>query len=389
MINDSLNKVSKQLIIDEPFYGLFLLTLNKTISESIPTAGVSKNKINCQLTINPTFWNGLENDKRRKGLLKHELLHICFNHLILRDDYPDKKLFNIAADIEINQYIIPDCYPTNDILLPSTFPELNLPLKAGTKEYYKLLQEAKNNNSSPLLNEMLGEGGKYSEDVHPTWEEFDGLSESDKRLVKSQIDHQLKEIAETINKRKGNIPGELSSYIDSLFEGVQASFDWKKYVRQFTGMSHKVYTKKTRRKLNKRFEENPALKIKTKTHILVGIDTSGSVSNVDLVEFFNEISHIHKTGVVITIAECDVKVNKTYLFNGKVPEQVTGRGGTDMNPLIQLFNSGKYTSLITLTDGFIGGKYTHTKKPTLTVVSSNGANLEDLKEWGRVIKIQR
>jgi predicted metal-dependent peptidase len=388
MINDSLSKVSKQLIIDEPFYGLFLLTLNKTISETIPTAGVSKNKINCQLTINPKFWNSLENDNKRKGLLKHELLHICFNHLILRTDYHDKKLFNIAADIEINQYISPDCYPTDDILLPSTFPELNLPLKAGTREYYELLQQAKNNNSSSLLIEMLS-GGDDDGDMHSTWDEFDKLSEADKRLVKSQVEHQLKEIADSIQKGRGFIPGELSEYINSLYEKAPASFDWKAYVRRFTGMSHKVYTKKTRRKLNKRFEENPALKIKTKTHILVGVDTSGSISQDDLIEFFNEITHIHKTGVVITIAECDAVIHKTYPFNGKVPEQISGRGGTDMNPLIELLNKGKYTSLITLTDGFIGGKTVITRKPTLTVVCSGGENIESLKEWGNVIKIQR
>jgi predicted metal-dependent peptidase len=82
-------------------------------------------------------------------------------------------------------------------------------------------------------------------------------------------------------------------------------------------------------------------------------------------------------------------IHKTYLFNGKIPEQISGRGGTDMNPLIELLNKGKYTSLITLTDGFIGGKTVITRKPTLTVVCSGGENIESLKEWGNVIKIQR
>ena len=42
------------------------------------------------------------NEDHRMGLIKHELLHIFFGHLIIRDKYPDKKLFTIAADLEIN-----------------------------------------------------------------------------------------------------------------------------------------------------------------------------------------------------------------------------------------------------------------------------------------------
>lgn len=70
---ESLSKTSKELMLREPFYGFFLLMLNKVWDEKrVPTACVSKNNINYQLTINPTFWESLE-DKHRLGLLKHEL----------------------------------------------------------------------------------------------------------------------------------------------------------------------------------------------------------------------------------------------------------------------------------------------------------------------------
>ena len=54
-------------------------------------------------------------------------------------------------------------------------------------------------------------------------------------------------------------------------------------------MASKIYTKKTRRKPNKRFYGNPALKIKQKKNTLVAIDTSGSVNKDSILEFFNEI----------------------------------------------------------------------------------------------------
>ena len=47
-------KAFKQLLIKYPFYGLFLLNLNKIFSNSIGfVAGVRRNGINVQLVINP------------------------------------------------------------------------------------------------------------------------------------------------------------------------------------------------------------------------------------------------------------------------------------------------------------------------------------------------
>jgi len=398
MINthDDLSRIGKQLMFAEPFYGIFLSTLNKVIRDVVPTAGVCKNGINYQLAVNEEFWASLDNDKKKIGLLKHELLHICFHHLTDKDGFPDHELHNVAADVEINQYLTPEYYPTPDILLPSTFPELNLPLKAGTKKYYELLSQAKLSGVSPALNALLdsdpssgGKHGSIADGLHPTWKEFDSLSEADKKLVKAQIDHQIKSIVEG-QRNMGFTPAELKGYIDSLFELKPQSFDWKGYFRRFFGTSTKIYTKKTRRKLNKRFQENPALKIKTKKKILIGIDTSGSVSNEDLIEFFNEINHMHKTGVSITIAEGDADIHNVYEYKGDMPDKVTGRGGTDMNPFITYFNEHReFNSLIILTDGHIGENKVKTLKPMMMVICSSGDDVESVKEngWGHTIKI--
>jgi len=101
---DTLGKASKELMWKEPFYGFFLIMLNKVWNNRIPTAGVSKNGINYQLTINEDFWQGMT-DNHRIGILKHELLHIAYFHLSMYFNFPDRKLANIAMDMEINQYI--------------------------------------------------------------------------------------------------------------------------------------------------------------------------------------------------------------------------------------------------------------------------------------------
>ena len=100
---------------------------------------------------------------------------------------------------------------------------------------------------------------------------------------------------------------------------------------------------------------------------------------------------MYKTGVSITVAEGDANIHNVYEYRGKMPDFVKGRGGTDMNPFIKYFNDHKqYNSLIILTDGFIGERTVKSFKPMLTVLCSDGNDIDSVKEegWGNVIKIQ-
>ena len=86
----------------------------------------------------------------------------------------------------------------------------------------------------------------------------------------------------------------------------------------------------------------------------------------------------------------DSDIQNVYEYKGKMPDFVQGRGGTDMNPFIEYFNQNKqYTNLIILTDGFIGSNIVKTFRPTLMVLCSQGASIEEVKNngWGSTIKI--
>tara|TARA_R110002020_G_scaffold335596_1_gene550773 strand:+ start:11016 stop:12185 length:1170 start_codon:yes stop_codon:yes gene_type:complete len=384
IIADALARTSKSLILVEPFYGLFLIGLNKKFRTDIPTAGVSKHGIGVQLAVNPEFFQGLSED-HREGLLKHELLHISFGHLVTRDLYSDHKLFNIAADLEINQYICSNKLPEGGLTLNS-FPELNLPRRAGTDKYYELLEEACKSGTSPSLESVLDEMNGESPYDHKTWDEFDDLSEADKKLIQKQIEHQLKETADQTEKRRGTIPGELAELIESLRHIEPPKFDWRGYLRRFVGNSSIVYTKKMRRKYNKRYSENPGLKIKFKNHILVGVDTSGSVSTAELKEFWNELCHMHKTGHKITVAQCDSQFQGVKEFNPRHDWEVKGRGGTDFQPVVDHFNENKrnYTALIYCTDGEAPSPE-DCPKNTLWCLSSCSGDNDELP--GLVIKL--
>ena len=350
-IQELVSRTTKTLIFSEPFYGLFLIGLNKQYISTIPTAGVSKRNIGVQLSINPEFFTELSED-HRYGLIKHEILHISFGHLVMRDLYSDKKLFNIAADLEINQYIKSHNLPEGGLLL-SSFPELDLPERAGTKTYYDLLQQARDDGTSPSLDNLMSQMDGNSQYCHAGWDEIEDLSEADKKLLQKQIEHQIKESAEQTMKKHGTVPGELAELINRLLNVEPPKFDWKGYLRRFVGNSSVVYTKKLRRKYNKRYSANPGLKIKFKNHILVGVDTSGSVNTEELREFFSELTHMHKTGHKITVAQCDTELKSVKEFSPNRDWEIHGRGGTSFQPVIDHYNEkkGRYTALVYLTDG--------------------------------------
>ena len=386
----SLSKIAKELMLKEPYYGFFLIMLNKLWGKMVPTAGVSKNGINYQLAINPEFWESLS-DEHRLGLLKHELLHIAFGHLTTFFKFSDKKLANVAMDMEINQYKSKDWLPEGGIEIEN-YADLNLDEKAGCRYYYdklKELQDEKNKNGTcgnEPMDKLLDDIESGNIPDHSTWEEFENLSEAEKQLIERQLQKVLTDAKEQTIKKRGTVPGEIDGVI-IIEEVVKPKFNWRGYIRRFTGVSTKVFTKKIRRKENRRFEANPGLKIKMRQHMLLAIDTSGCVSDNELKEFMSEIFHIYKCGVDITVVQCDTMIRSIEPYKGKFEMAVQGRGGTEFDPVIEYFNANtkKYTSLVYFTDGEC---YTDVKPKgnTLWVLSERSSMNENLP--GKVIKLE-
>lgn len=69
---NEISKTGKDLMLKQPFYGMYMLLLDKKVSKKVPTAGVSKQGINYKLDVNEEFWSNLE-PNHRIGLLHHEL----------------------------------------------------------------------------------------------------------------------------------------------------------------------------------------------------------------------------------------------------------------------------------------------------------------------------
>jgi predicted metal-dependent peptidase len=124
-----------------------------------------------------------------------------------------------------------------------------------------------------------------------------------------------------------------------------------------------------------------------KQHMLLAIDTSGSVSDKELAEFMNEMHHIYKAGVDITVIQCDTRIHSIEPYKGELDLKIHGRGGTEFDPVIEYFNQNNklYTSLVYFTDGECSVDVLP-KGPTLWVLSEQSYMNENLP--GRVIKLE-
>lgn len=386
---ESMSKATRELMNREPFYGLFMSTLDRNADNSVKSSAIKKKGINAELTVNEDKWNGLSQNLQI-GILKHELLHLAFMHMFMRENFADKDIFDIAADMEVNQHI-DAMYKNEDFLGLDSFPGIKLEPKKGTQYYYNELLKHKGKN--PDLDQMCqamegarqgkqkpgqpGPGDKNIPD-HGGWKEFENASEAEQKLIKQQIEHQLKETAEAV-KSRGTVPRELQNLIDELMKEAPTFFDWKAYFRRFVGGSNIYFTKKTRRKESRRYPENPGLKIREKKHIMVAVDTSGSVSNPEFMEFMGQIHHVWKSGTKVTIVDADAGIADVKEYKGKFDGKRSGNGGTDFDPAIKYFNDHKeFCALVYFTDGECVPPSTKPRKAPLWVISSKGHKLEGL-----------
>jgi predicted metal-dependent peptidase len=431
-------KPFRLLMNDNPFFGMYLLGVNKyEIDHSIPLAAVGMEGYNFKLLLRKDAYLSIP-EPQQVGVLKHEILHISLGHLgpYYRAKCPDHKIFNIAADLEINQYIPRDELPQDGMFL-DTFPDYNLPEKAGTVAYYDILKQKiedlkgeypdefygdpcpgngpdqgpKNPGDSPDGGQDEQEGSSPApsgdKDGNSESQSGKGLSQSDRTLMdmykdgdpshgnwnnpdlepgesetgyweavdeirRQQVRRAYQEAQRsTGGKARGYIPGNLVEVIDKLLEKKDPVVNWRGYFRRFVAASQNVKVNKTKRKESNRFIGMPGLKFNPKHEILVAVDTSGSVSTDELVNFYTELNFIHRAGVKITVAQCDAGISDVQKFNPKNQVNIHGRGGTDFDPPLEYINKNKskYTCLVYFTDGACCPPSIKTTKPILWVIT--------------------
>ena len=411
------------------FYGLFLAELNKNFDDKFPTACVGKhvNSATINLVIGKNFWEKTcRNDSMRKGILQHELEHVIREHLsdLSQGMFPDKHMANLAMDVSINQTITEELPRKDENGQPcgvyiEDFPNLNLKRDQSTLYYYTEFQRAKEEkqkskgqgkdslagpkgnkdgtSGDKTMDEILDaqEKGKdigkgRSGDWHSLWDELTGgMGDKEKELLRKEIQEMTRRVAEETQKLRGNIPSHIANAIKEDFGNKPPIISWKTLFNRFIGSTLTTEIFQTRKRPNFRFEDAPSNKYKNKIRIVVGCDSSGSVSDHELKEFFGQIRHMWKAGVKIDVCMWDAHCDDPYEYKGEMSYHRTKAGGTRASCFIEYINEKKrkynWTCAICLTDGYIESDPIPSTVPMLWVITSSGS--VDFKHKSKKIKM--
>ncbi len=356
------------LLFREPFYGHLLQSIARRFTTLIPTAAVTLRDNNIELAINLDFFENELNENERVAVLKHEVLHLVFKHLYRNDKYLENKfLYNIAADLVVNQYIGEWMLPKNAITLKS-FSEVKLK-EFQSLDYY--FEELKKIDKTKL--DLFVDSDCFH--AHYFWDEIDSNSNFKYEIASYNLDKIIVDSFDKAAKNKsfGDLPNNIIQAINKIKATFRSNVNWRRSLRLFAQNSVRSSIKLTNKRVSKRFYTRPGIKIQRSEKILVAIDTSGSISQQEIEVFFSEIDKIYSLGAEVDILECDAKVQAFYEYKGKIPDTVCGRGGTDFDPVIQFLNESKinYDGCIYLTDGYGPEPKIRPRKKMLWVLNTN------------------
>jgi len=381
---DSLvNMMSNRKMIDVQFYSFIIAKCKVIFDANLPTAGINFTGTSYNLFIGRAFieWTLEE----RIAVLVHECRHILGGH-IFRQGKRDQKLFNVASDVAMNQLInnLPE-----GALFPSTFDWAE---NLTAEQYYMLAKDEqkkqeeekqemkdknpdqngepedcdscggsgeqddgnggqeecedckgsgkKGGNGKPVFDENgepwkpadgkpdLTEGsGEQTIDDHSKWEEMD---QTDGDLAKSVTNEMIKD---AMSSTKGNLPGDMEQILKLWAR--KAKISWKKELRGILASKtgYKISTIKRRdRRFPKRRDLRGRKSTKDKHEILVCVDTSGSMSDEEVLDGLVEILEVAKVNKTdIKVIQVDHNIQGVEIFSEKNKTfNRKGYGGTWM-----------------------------------------------------------
>jgi predicted metal-dependent peptidase len=331
---DNLESAISSLMLLYPIYGTVFLYLNKIERKDMPTMAVgTTRRVDLALYYNPDFLKKMTATQLR-AVLKHEALHILLHH-ISRNQYfgYNMKGFNYAADMAINCHIegLPE-----GCLYPKTF---GLQDNESSEWYYEKLKKEQEEKGEDALD---GKGDLA--DDHSMW------GDCDDDIIKEKVRNIAEQAIKAQEKSGwGDVSGNLAQQIIAANKPV---VNWKREVRYFINQIIMMGKRSTRMRPNRRFGySNPGAKRDYISKILVGIDTSGSVSDQELQYFLQEINGMI-SHVKVDLVQFDHGLTtQPTPFESKLRKlEVKGRGGTDFSAPIKLADDMKYDGLIIFTD---------------------------------------
>ncbi|MEO2020705.1 MAG: hypothetical protein ABGX05_02685, partial [Pirellulaceae bacterium] len=153
-IHEAISRTIIGLLIDEPFFAHLLGSIPREVSDRTERVGLELNSFGPRLLINKEYFlKTLRSEKQRSAVIKHEALHVAFSHCCRRSDKHIKDVFDVAADLVVNQFVRESSLPEDAVTL-SSFAALGLKPDDTLENYYAALM----NHYSPDMGRASSEG---------------------------------------------------------------------------------------------------------------------------------------------------------------------------------------------------------------------------------------
>ena len=379
------------------FAGLFMVG-RTSVSDLVPTARTNGR----DAEYGRGFVDSLS-DKELAFLVMHENMHKCYRHLTTWKGLHEvnHQIANMACDHVINIQLY-DMDPTENVLShprdPKTgkyqgcFDERFRGMDA--KQVFDILikeqpeppprgRPCDDGDESDISGPV---GGKDRQDVGNSLDEHDwqgaqdGLSEEEKKQLEQDIDHALRQGAIYAGKVGGNMTREIG-------ELLAPKVDWREVLKRFVKTNLRGRDAPSWRKAHKNYLWQdvilPAIIGKKMKHLVIAMDTSGSVQGPLLDAFMSELNKVilDTCPERVDILYWDTRVDRHETYTNDLKGIVSrttpsGGGGTnpDCVPKFMQDQKLKPDALVVLTDGYMHsnpGAWASLTAPTLWCVIGN------------------
>ena len=370
----------KIAIMRNPKFALWsgLMTVGKTrVVDSIfvPTANTNGRDEN----YSRDFIKRLD-DKELAFVVLHETLHKAYRHLFIWRKLweEDGQIANMACDYVINLQLV-DMDKDQQILA--------MPMHEG--KVVGLVDERFRGMNAKQVFDILKEeepeggygGGGGGIDEHD-WEGAKELSDEQKKELAKEIDQAIRQGIIAHEKLVGKGGGGLNRELEDL---MHPEVDWREVLKEFVRSTCNAKDASSWRRVNRRFLGSdmymPTLIGEKVGHLVIGVDTSGSVGGKELSEFLSEVQgiaeEVHPEKVDLIYWDGAVAGHEEYdgntVTNIVSSTQPKGGGGTDPTCVMRYLkeNAIRPEAIIMLTDGYIGSWGDEWDAPILWTIVRN------------------
>ena len=332
---------------------------------------------------------------QRVTVMAHLAMHVALKHGLRQGNCSELDVYNEACDNVVNLALSDAGFdPIPEWKCEQRFRDKTVP------EVYKILleekpQQAPDNSGNSGSGSGSGDGEQpypMANDIRPPEKGDDGEEQSEGK-VESEIDSKLLQAAQMVEMAgadPGTIPGDVQVYLDSL---LKPKLPMAYYLRRFFNSLDK--SDYSWQKINRRFRPMmlPGLQSNNKLDELVfAYDMSCSVTMQDIKRYNSEMvgvtRQLRPDSIKIVQFDTQIKSVDTIKTTKDLMDlKLVGRGGTNIEPLMQWAAKHKPKALIVFTDGEYRHPVTNPGCPVLWMI--HGYRREKFHcDFGTIIRFE-